>query len=136
MGSEMCIRDRLRPIGVTGAADFSLSKKGFPLNVVTVRVFTFKDAEHCKAWWKKKYEVDGWEEHYEKVKCDGTVCVRSIKTNKTALAFGNVWLTTHQLQKDGKEHLTAANHVLKLMTSGKKQIGDSKESEQTTASDD
>ena len=102
---------QLRPVGVRSVADYTMLSKGNPLNSVTVRLFIFDDAEKCRAWWNKKYHYDGWEQHYKKVKSASSVCVDSLQTNKRAIAFGNVWLTTHQLGK-GQEHITVADHVL------------------------
>ena len=63
----------------------------------------------------KKYEYEGWEKHYSKIECESAHVVRSTQTNKAAMAFGNVWLTTHQLGK-GREHIDAANYVLRQLT--------------------
>ena len=112
---------QLSPVGIRSAADYTLIKTGFPLNTVTVRLYVFEDAKKCRAWWEKKYRADGWRKHYEQVDCENAVVVRSLQTNKTAMAFGNVWLTTHQL-RDGDEHLKAANHVLKLLTADKRSL--------------
>lgn len=110
---------QLAPIGVRSAADFTLTKTGFPLDTVTVRLFVFEDAEKCRSWWKKKYEYEGWESHYKKLDSKTAVAVRSTQANKCAIGFGNVWLTTHQLQTDD-QHIKAANHILKLLTDGKR----------------
>jgi hypothetical protein len=117
--AAIAISKQLKPIGVSAVADYSLVSRGFPLNTITVRVFVFEDPLKCKAWWTKKYEHDGWEKFYSKAQCDSARVVRSTQTNKTAMAFGNVWLTTHQLG-EGDEHITAANHVLNLLTNGVK----------------
>jgi len=115
--AAVSISKQLKPIGVCSVADYSLVKIDIPLNTVTVRLFVFENAEKCKAWWSKKYEYDGWEQHYTKIKTDTAMAVRSTQMNKAAMAFGNVWLTTHQLHK-GDDHIKAANHVLKQLTNG------------------
>lgn len=109
------------PIGVRSVADYSLVKTDVPLNTVTVRVFVFNDANACRSWWQKKYERERWQKHYKKVDCNAAVVVSSLEMNKTAMAFGNVWLTTHQLG-EGNEHIAAANHVLKQLTAGKRRL--------------
>lgn len=112
---------QLSPIGVRSAADYTLTKTGFPMNTVTVRLFVFEDAKQCKSWWKKKYEYDGWQKHYKKIDAKAAVVVNSLQVNKSAIGFGNVWLTTHQLQ-EGDQHIKAANHILKLLTDGKRSV--------------
>ena len=111
------VAKQLKPIGVSSVADYSLVSTGFPLNTVTVRVFVFNDSSKCKAWWKKKYQHEGWEKSYSQDDSASARIVRSTQTNKSAMAFGNVWLTTHQL-REGDEHITAANYVLKHLTNG------------------
>lgn len=112
---------QFEPIGVRSVADYTLVNIDIPLNTVTVRVFVFDNATKCKDCWKKKYEYEGWEKHYTKIDSNSARIVSSTQTNKMAMAFGNVWLTTHQLGK-GEDHITAANHVLKLLTGGAKSL--------------
>lgn len=109
------------PIGVRSAADFTLVSTTAPINAVTVRVFIFDEVSRCQAWWKKKYEGDGWEQYYEKVDFADTVAVRSLETQKLALACGRVWLTSHQIV-EGDEYKTAARHVLKQLIAEKRGV--------------
>ena len=115
------VAKQLKPFGVCSVADYSLVVTEIPFNTVTVKVFVFDNAMKCKAWWIKNYEYDGWEKHYLKVDSDIARVVRSTQMNKTCMAFGNVWLTTHQLRK-GDDHIKAANHVLKLLTNDSKSL--------------
>lgn len=107
----------LRELGVLSVRDFTLTRVGFPLNTVTVRIFVFESTEKCQAWWKKKYHYEGWQEHYSEVTYPGMVSVKSLQSNKLALASGKIWLTAHQLQ-DGDEHLLLANELLQQLTQG------------------
>lgn len=109
---------QLSPLGIRAVGDFTLVKGGNPLNTVTVRVFIFEDAEKCRAWWPKKYEYDGWDQHYTSVASERAVSVDSRQTNKRAMAFGNVWLTAHQLG-DGEEHIVAAEHIVDQLINGR-----------------
>ena len=86
------------PMGIVAFADFSYTRKDFP-RIVTVRLFVFKDLPTAEAWWKTKYEHDGWEQYYEKVADVGDAAVVSTETTKIAARQGNVWLTSHQLHK-------------------------------------
>ncbi len=103
------------PLGIRAVGDYSLAKIGFPLNMVTVRVFVFQDADQCRTWWRKKYQAEGWGKHYKIVASDRFAAVDSIQENKRAVAFGNVWLTAHQLGK-GDEHLKALTAVIDSLT--------------------
>lgn len=107
----------LRELGVRSIGDFTLTRVGFPLNTVTVRIFVFESVEKCQTWWKKKYRYEGWQEHYSEVTHPGMVSVESRQSNKLALASGKIWLTTHQLQ-DGDEHLLLADELLQQLTLG------------------
>ena len=109
---------QLLPLGIQSAADFTLSSADFPLNTVTVKVYIFNNAQQCQSWWKKKYQYAGWQQHYQPVEQINMFRVDSLQMNKSAFAFSHVWLTTHQLQ-DGKEHIDAANHIIRLLTDGK-----------------
>jgi len=103
------------PLGIRAVGDYSLAKIGFPLNMVTVRVFVFTDTDQCRAWWTKKYRYDGWEKHYRPVASDRFQAVDSHQENKRAVAFGNVWLTASQLGK-GDEQLKALTAVIDSLT--------------------
>lgn len=102
---------QLLPLGIRSAGDFSLLSGS---NVVTVRIFIFEKAPQCRAWWKKKYQYEGWEEHYRAVSADSWLAFDSLQMNKRVMAFGNVWVTTHQLE-DGNEHLVAARHLMQQL---------------------
>ena len=109
---------QLLPLGIQSAADFTLSSADFPLNTVTVKVFIFNNSEQCQSWWEKKYQYAGWQQHYQQAEQAGMLRVDSLQMNKSAVAFSNVWLTTHQLQ-GGTEHIDAANHIIRLLTDRK-----------------
>jgi hypothetical protein len=109
------LKAQLAPLGVRGVADYTLVRAEFPLNTVTVRVFVFRDADRCRAWWREKYQFEGWEAQYRPVASDRSVAVDSLQGKKRAVAFGNVWITAHQLGA-GEEHLVALRHVLEGLT--------------------
>lgn len=102
---------QMGPLGVTAVGDYSLATITGPNNLVTVRVFVFEDAERCRAWWNLKYQAADWREHYVPVDLPQLVAVDSVGSNKRAVAFGNLWLSAHQLG-DGDEHLVALNHLI------------------------
>jgi hypothetical protein len=104
------------PMGIVAFADFSYTRKDFP-RIVTVRLFVFKDLPTAEAWWKTKYEHDGWEQYYEKVADVGDAAVVSTETTKIAARQGNVWLTSHQLHK-GDEFKRALKHYVKRVAPG------------------
>lgn len=105
------LREQFAPLGIRSVADYTLVKSGFPLNTVTVRVFLFRNPDQCREWWEKKYRYAGWEKHYKPVASDEFVAVDSLQENKRAIAFGNAWITAHQLQK-GDEHLTCLRDLI------------------------
>ena len=102
---------KLGPLGVRGVGDYSLARDSSPTNIVSVRVYRFHSAEACRDWWRRKYRYEGWERHYEPVPFEGRVAVDSRQMNKRAVAFGDVWLTAHQLG-EGDEHSKALEHVI------------------------
>lgn len=123
------------PLGVKSVAEYTFVGKGFPINSVTLRLFVFRDAEKCRAWWTEKYESEGWEKHYQRGENDSYAFVDSLETNKRALAFGNVWLTSHQL-RDGNEHIKAAEYVvdrLATIDAAKQDTGSRNESTKASA---
>jgi hypothetical protein len=109
------LKVQLTPVGIRACADFSLNSTKLPPNIVVVRVFLFDTPEQCRDWWKKKYQHEGWEKFYKPVEHDSRAIVDSTETNKRAIAFGSIWLTTHQLGQGG-EHLKAAEHVIQQLT--------------------
>lgn len=109
---------QLVPLGVRSVGDYSLVTSSSPLNMVTVRVYVFTSVDQCRSWWAKKYQGQGWEKLYKVVASERFVAVDSRETNKRALAFGNVWLTAHQLGK-GDEHLKALTAVVESLTAPK-----------------
>ena len=102
------------PLGVVSLGDFSLFRQKAPFNGVTVRVFVFDTAEHRAQWCQKKYEYDGWEQHYKVVDSDksGMHVLDSTQTNKR---IDRVWITSHQLT-DGTDHHKAAKFIIEQLT--------------------
>ena len=114
------------PKGLRSVADYSLASDGFPLDMVTVRVFIFDEPSQCEEWWKKKYEVEGWEKFYEKLDCKNVVAVKSLELPKIAVAFGRVWITSHHIQK-GDEHIAAAKYIIEQLSKEEKSLTTTKE---------
>lgn len=113
------LKGQLAELGVRSVADYTLTKSKFPLNTVTVRVFVFRSGDQCRDWWTKKYRGKDWEKHYKLVLPDErdsvqSVVVDSLQGSKRAMAFGNVWITAHQLG-DGDEHLKALSHIVEQL---------------------
>lgn len=113
--------EKTGPKGIKSVADYTLVASGFPLNTVSVRVFIFEEASQCEEWWKKKYEADGWDKQYEKLEYSNVVAVRSLQSQKIAVAFGRVWISSHQIQA-GEEHIKAARYVIEQLTKGKRSL--------------
>lgn len=113
------LKKQLGETGIRSAADYTLTRSKFPLNTVTVRVFLFESGDQCRDWWTKKYQGKDWEKHYKLVSTEGQESVRfvaadSLQGNKRAMAFGNVWITAHQLG-DGDEHVKALDHIVEQL---------------------
>jgi hypothetical protein len=111
------LKEDFAPLGVVSLADYSLFREKAPFNGVTVRVFIFDTAERREQWCQKKYEYDGWEQHYKVVDYgqDAMHVLDSTQTNKRIYQFDRVWITSHQLQ-DGTEHHKAAQVVIEQLT--------------------
>lgn len=105
------LKAQLSPLGIHSVADYSLVQAAPPLNSVTVRVFLFRNPDQCRTWWEQKYRYAGWEKHYKPVPSDQAVALDSLQTNKRVVAYGNVWITAHQLGA-GDEHITALRHII------------------------
>ena len=110
------LKKQLAELGIRSAADYTVTHSKIPLNTVTVRVFLFESSDQCRDWWTKKYQGKDWEKHYKLVSTEGQSPVRfvaadSLQGNKRVMAFGNVWITAHQLG-DGDEHVKALNHIV------------------------
>lgn len=98
------LRDQVQPLGIIGAADYSCSTREGPLDIATVRVFVFKDSALASEWWEKKYQYDGWEDHYTRpVNAEHRV-LDSTQSAKRVLLARNLWITSHHIQP-GTEHL-------------------------------
>jgi len=110
----LLLKDRFLAMGVNGVADFSFSKKEFPLDTATCRIFVFASPGYAKKWWKQKYEFSGWEEQYEKhPHPNGFYLDSKSGTNpKRIMLLSNLMISSHHIQK-GDEHLTLLNAVLK-----------------------
>jgi hypothetical protein len=98
------LKDQLRPLGVSKAADFSFRLPDQPARFVTLRVFVFDTSELCSQWWAKKYRHDGWEKFYQPVAGNAYEAVDSKDAPKRAAAVGNVWMTCHAI-KDHGDHI-------------------------------
>ena len=109
------LQKQLQPVGIVAVADYSCTRSGVLLDVVTVRVFVFDDRLSARDWWQKKYEYTGWEEHYSIVDDAEFPAVDSTQMVKRAVLFGNVWITSHHL-RTGDEHLTLLYRILELLT--------------------
>lgn len=86
-------------IGVVGIADFTYRSKKDAMHQITLRVFVFDSEQSCHAWWKSKYEYDGWEKHYVKVPSVPYKAVDSSQVTKRMVAMGNLWITSGALRK-------------------------------------
>ncbi len=115
------VAEQLTPIGVRSFALYTLTNTDSKVNTVSVVLFVFEDAAQCKSWWKVKYKTTDWEQYYVKVESDSAIVLEGIGADGIAMAFGNVLLTADQ-SGEGEEHITAANHVLKLLTNGAKTV--------------
>lgn len=113
--------EKTGPKGLRSVADYTLVASGFTLDTVSVRVFIFEEASQCEEWWKKKYEADGWDKHYEKLGYSNVAAVRSLQAPKIAVAFGRVWITSHHIQS-GDEHIKATRYVIEQLTKGKRSL--------------
>ncbi len=102
------------PERIIAFADFSYTRKDVP-RIVTVRVFVFENADAAQAWWRKKYEVQGWETFYEKTTGLADLSVKSKELPKEMVLKDNVWITSHQLHM-GDEFHRALLHYLKQIT--------------------
>jgi hypothetical protein len=115
------LRQQLGRVGVIGAADYSLVKTKPPIDTITVRIFVFTDARRCDEWWKTKYQAAGHEKVYKTVKDErfdaavDTSDKGSPSTNKRIMKVGAYLVTTHHLQ-NGDEHLRAAEHIFKQLS--------------------
>ena len=122
----LLLKDRFLAMGVNGVADFSFSKKDFPLDTATCRIFVFASPGYAEKWWKQKYEFAGWEEKYEKhTHPNGIYLDSKSETNpKRIMLLSNLMISSHHIQK-GDEHLTLLNAILnELGQSGVNKSGD------------
>lgn len=105
---------QLQPLGIVAVADYSCAKQDAPLDIVTVRVFTFEDPRLASDWWQKKYQYYGWEKHYTKPAGSKYPTVDSTELAKRAMLEGNLWITSHHI-RTGTEHLILLENVLDLL---------------------
>ena len=108
------LRSKIQPLGINAMGEYSCVVSSGGINIVTVKVFVFGSQDKAEAWWGKKYEYKGWEEHYSKVKGIKTLGVDSKQLKKRAILLNNIWITTHHI-KHGDEHLTLLDSIVEKL---------------------
>jgi hypothetical protein len=112
------LKDQVFPLGVVAMADFTYRKQNSPLDQVTLRVFVFDSAEKCSQWWHKKFQYEGWQQHYNRAAGDEHA-LDSKEVPKRVTAFSNVWLTCGSLG-DQNAHIEILNrYVTRIKTNAK-----------------
>ncbi|MEM0965193.1 MAG: hypothetical protein AAGJ81_03450 [Verrucomicrobiota bacterium] len=109
----LLLRDRFLSKGVNGVADFSFSKRKFPLDTATCRIFVFASPGHARKWWEQKYEFPGWEEKYEKHPHPNGFYLdsKSESNPKRIMLLSNLMISSHHIQP-GDEHLALLKAIL------------------------
>ncbi len=86
--------------GVTSMADFSYTRKGFPLDNITIRLFRFSSLEKADAFRRKKYENEKVKSLYKKDQRDSMIIYDSLQVNKRIIFNDTDWVTCGQLIDD------------------------------------
>lgn len=105
------LRSQVEPMGVIALGDFSCVRKVFPLNMITVRVFKFKNSELASTWGDKKYQYSGWEQHYKLVEDLPYFAVDSTQLKKRCVISDEYWITSHHLG-DSNLHIKALEVIM------------------------
>ena len=108
------LREQLLPLGIVGVADYSCIKQEAPLDTATVRVFVFENSTLAFTWWGKKYQYEGWENHYTRPADARHEILDSTQIAKRVVITSNLWVTSHHIQS-GTEHLVLLNNILSLL---------------------
>jgi hypothetical protein len=73
----------------------------------------------AEAFWKKKYQQEGWEKFYKVADVPGARAVDSLELSKRIVLIGKVWMSCHQVPS-GTPYLTLLNKVLEKVRAGSK----------------
>lgn len=120
------LRERMAPLGVKRAAEFTYHRKSDPSQQVSLRVFAFKTEAQCKQWMKTKYQFAGWEQKYRMLDEKDLVGFDSLEMRKRIVEMGSLWITAGTIS-DSDDYLK----VLGLLLERIRQLGP--QAEPTTA---
>ncbi|MDX1682890.1 MAG: hypothetical protein R3336_07220 [Phycisphaeraceae bacterium] len=105
------LANQMESKGVVAMADYSCARTRGKLNIVTVRVFRFKNEILAKQWRAEKYEFPGWKEYYRVVDGADGWAVDSLELSKRIVMRGRWWITSHHLGEDDL-HLRALRAIM------------------------